>query len=362
MEVNIGAIKMFNTNVTRSEKTIEFFKYRGKLNWNRAAKENGIPSSMLWPTDYMIFMDALFYTLKKSSRRVYLASIREWLLYMRDAKIAHGGDSKDLDEAIERSMKIKSKSYEIKKDSKSKKNEPGKTSSRKEKSVDLVEFFNMTDEIETLLSKSKQEPLTWTEAVFTFIYANLLVGLRPCEWRRAAIEKVEVEVDGVLSICLCLVIYNAKNTNGRGHGVKRHIVLTGLLPYQLNMIKKQLNTIDLYRLEDSFWAYYYNAISAELRRLTRKHLFRPGKCPTYPTLYSTRHQFVANAKFAGFEDDQIAALLGHATDLTASLHYGTIHMGTGGFCVKPIALEVAKIKLVKKQNKNTTAHSQTCRM
>ena len=39
MEVNIGAIKMFNTNVTRSEKTIEFFKYRGKLNWNRAAKE-----------------------------------------------------------------------------------------------------------------------------------------------------------------------------------------------------------------------------------------------------------------------------------------------------------------------------------
>jgi hypothetical protein len=361
---------MFNGNVERTQKTTEFYLYRAELLWERAAKENGVPPSMLSPLDFIKWIDSLFFELAKRSRRVYLASIRTWLLYMQSQNIAHGGDSKALEEAIIKSKEIKSKSYEKEFASKSekkaylksKKKEPGKTSSRKEKSVDLVELFNMEEELEEVYTKSKQQPLTWTEYVFTFIYANILVGLRPCEWRRAYLEIIEVEVDGKLSNHLCLVIYNAKNTNGRSHGEKRHIVLTGMHPHEQNMIKKQLNSIKEYRHDDNSWAYYYNAISAEFRRLTRKYLFRPGKNPTYPTLYSTRHQFVANAKFAGFEDDEIGAMLGHATDLTSSLHYANRHQGTGGFCVKPIALEVAKIKNVKRPNKYAVAYSQACRM
>lgn len=40
---------MFNGNVERTQKTTEFYLYRAELLWERAAKENGVPPSMLSP-------------------------------------------------------------------------------------------------------------------------------------------------------------------------------------------------------------------------------------------------------------------------------------------------------------------------
>lgn len=102
---------MFNSNIQRTQKTNEFYKYRGMLNWFRAARELEIPPELLTPSDFMIWIDSLFFTLRSRSRRVYLASLRTWLNYMRVAEIAHGGNPKDLDEAIEISKQIQSCDY-----------------------------------------------------------------------------------------------------------------------------------------------------------------------------------------------------------------------------------------------------------
>lgn len=49
-----------------------------------------------------------------------------------------------------------------------------------------------------------------------------------------------------------------------------------------------------------------------------------------PTIYSTRHQAVANAKKAGLNPVVIAAMFGHSSIVTASRHYGKSQNGRGG--------------------------------
>lgn len=54
-----------------------------------------------------------------------------------------------------------------------------------------------------------------------------------------------------------------------------------------------------------------------------------------PTIYSTRHQAVANAKEAGLSAVAIAAMFGHSSVITANRHYGKAASGTGGIKVRP---------------------------
>lgn len=54
-----------------------------------------------------------------------------------------------------------------------------------------------------------------------------------------------------------------------------------------------------------------------------------------PTIYSTRHQAVANAKEAGLSAVAIAAMFGHSSVVTANRHYGKAVSGAGGIKVRP---------------------------
>ena len=54
-----------------------------------------------------------------------------------------------------------------------------------------------------------------------------------------------------------------------------------------------------------------------------------------PTIYSTRHQAVANAKDAGLSAVAIAAMFGHSSVITANRHYGKAVSGSGGIKVRP---------------------------
>lgn len=54
-----------------------------------------------------------------------------------------------------------------------------------------------------------------------------------------------------------------------------------------------------------------------------------------PTIYSTRHQAVANAKKEGLNPLVIAAMFGHSSIVTASRHYGKSMHGRGGSSVRP---------------------------
>ena len=90
------------------------------------------------------------------------------------------------------------------------------------------------------------------------------------------------------------------------------------------------------------WDEYYAGISRRLYNIT-KRLFPKNK--KRPSLYSCRHQQIANLKSAGYSLVEIACLSGHLTDVTASEHYGKRRYGNKGANL-PIAnpADLGKIK------------------
>ena len=64
-----------------------------------------------------------------------------------------------------------------------------------------------------------------------------------------------------------------------------------------------------------------------------------------PTIYSTRHQAVANAKEAGMNPVVIAAMFGHSSVVTAARHYGKAVSGTGGSKVRPSEQNINSVLL-----------------
>lgn len=181
-------------------------------------------------------------------------------------------------------------------------------------------------------------PSKWAIPSVAWMAANNIVGLRPIEWKSAHIDVVDGET--------ILVVVNAKNTNGRSHGELRHLNLTKINEAELRLIMRQLHIAGKYNINDATWDRYYNAVRLTIYHMARKVLSNRRK---YPTLYSTRHQFAANAKSANLGKSEIAALMGHAVDTTATMHYGRKKHGSGKFGITPATEEVLRIKVNSKQ-------------
>ena len=65
------------------------------------------------------------------------------------------------------------------------------------------------------------------------------------------------------------------------------------------------------------------------------------------TLYSCRHQCIADLKHNGYQLSEIAAIVGHGNDATATEHYGKKRYGRKrGGLPQPNPNDVAKIKQV----------------
>ena len=62
------------------------------------------------------------------------------------------------------------------------------------------------------------------------------------------------------------------------------------------------------------------------------------------SLYSLRHQFSANAKMSGFTREEIAALMGHVVDDTATVHYAKKRSGHSVCMVMADPEEVKRIR------------------
>ena len=204
-----------------------------------------------------------------------------------------------------------------------------KTSARKQKKVPLKEF-------KMIMKHLARFPSPWGEDLERWIGASLLTGLRPAEWAGASFGVVDGEK--------ALIVMNAKATNGRSHGPTRSILLGGLTDDERSMISAHVdraNEWDQAQQYDKF----YHGVAATLSRVVRK--IWVGR-DTYPTLYSMRHQFAANAKASGFTREEIAALMGHAVDTTATEHYGRKTAGFDMIRVRPDPKDVAKIRAVFK--------------
>lgn len=173
------------------------------------------------------------------------------------------------------------------------------TSAAKIKKVDI----NDLEKIKEFLTTSRS---LWQKRAFLLFELSIHLGLRPIEWNQATIEKVEE--------LTFIRIKNAKNTNGRSNGDSRIIEINPLI---LNDVSNLIDDIALFKEKDSFEHYYDNARVAFNKMM---HKIFPKRKQHY-SLYSARHQFSANQKNIHTKRE-VADLMGHKSEETATLHYG----------------------------------------
>jgi len=214
-----------------------------------------------------------------------------------------------------------------------------RTSAKKQKHLNLKDLKKIDQE----LNKSKS---MWSAPTRLWLRAGILTGLRPIEWKTAKL--IQSEKGAVL------LVQNAKNTNNRANGDERNLNLNHLTSDELSIIKGHLNIVKKFNSDKEDWTNYYQGCSNLLR--TKNKIAFPNR-KKLPTLYSARHQFSANMKASGARPEELAALMGHATDLTAQSTYGKKVNGTRG--VKPDVQEneVDSVRRNKKTEKYFTLNT-----
>lgn len=171
--------------------------------------------------------------------------------------------------------------------------------------------------------------------LFKWLQADRLVGLRPSEWMRAGL----IEVDGLPA----LRVVNAKGTNGRANGVHRTLLLDRLAPVEVKCIGDLLSMLAEMGKEPGYdFQQHLNQLRVYMHAVTRRCL---GTRQRYPSLYSGRHQFVADAKAGQRSHGEIAALVGHSSDATAATHYGRTAKGDAkNIKVSALPSEIATVQ------------------
>jgi len=217
------------------------------------------------------------------------------------------------------------------------------TSSQKKKSVSAFEEQKITEFLRMKLNSSTDSGLN--KQALSFFKAGLFAGLRPCEWETAYL--IESETSEAQLSPPILKVKNAKSTNGRSFGEFRYIGLNALTPQQLLWVKMALSYASnpvTAKGESTTFDTMYESMRKRIY-IANKALFPSKKLSV--TLYSCRHQLIANLKKNGYSLPEIAAIVGHGNDITASEHYGKKVIGIKGGTL-PLAnpWDVAKIKKI----------------
>lgn len=148
-----------------------------------------------------------------------------------------------------------------------------------------------------------------------YLVASVRCGFRPCEWPSA--QRLPCSEDNAL----ILRVANAKHGTLRAHGFHRTLRFLALPEADRAAITRWMETVAA--CEGDAYDTMLSRISDLLYRTTRALWPRRKH---HPTLYTPRHEFSAMAKLV-YERVEVAAMMGHATDLTASVHYGRCRAG-----------------------------------
>lgn len=182
-----------------------------------------------------------------------------------------------------------------------------RTSSRKAKLFDEADRHAIVAEAERIHSR-------YAGDLADCLLAAKRCGLRPAEW--AGTRLVPSDDPAVL----VLRVPNAKADTVRAHGPARTLVFERLPEVERRAVERWVRrisdpTLDAPRL--------IKALGDCLHGITRALWPRRTK---HITLYSARHEFAALAKVR-YRPAEVAALMGHASDVTATDHYGRYRAG-----------------------------------
>lgn len=203
-----------------------------------------------------------------------------------------------------------------------------KTSGKKSKNI-------KNDDLSKILEYLNKNNSKWDEYIKYWLLCGIWCGLRPIEWK-------DSEIITYKTGDLALKIKNAKNTNGRANGDYRILLLTNLTSEQIEIIRKHIYYVKSFSdIGEESYSRFYDDCSSRLNYINKK-LFKNRKKNI--TLYSARHQFSANAKFSDKSKSEVAALMGHSIDETATIHYGKKRYGNNKIGVSPIKEQVNTVK------------------
>lgn len=193
-------------------------------------------------------------------------------------------------------------------------------------------------------------------ALTNCLNASNVTGLRPCEWPTAQFRRSEVPGYEWEMKVRC-----AKADDIRAHGEFRTLRWAHLDAGSVTVI-----TDWIFQARQAEIAGAYETLLSTLRALmllVTSSLF--PKRTTHSTLYTPRHEATARWKAAYVSsattrDERlhglaiVAALLGHASDATATIHYGRPRRGDSGSSRFPIPTadpdEVARVRRIMHQN------------
>ena len=299
----------------------------------------------LTPTTLSHFLAASFSKgqIAQATARSQKAAALYWLAAEAESLVARDADISDYEAAYARIIALPTAQLPRR---------TGVTSSTKLKFFSKQALEDLTRYTETSTKALSAGTL------LAFVRANLLVGLRPAEWFNASFATYLVKSDvsdsnfvlkpdGRLKSVLGLHVGNAKHTHGRANGVSRDILLHDVSPDDLSVIRH------FHGIVRSFSSKYPKGTEVAemakdlfkpLQQTLRKALRRTNQNgASLPTVYSTRHQAVANCKASGMSDREIAAFFGHRSVSTAKTHYGKKAHGWSKTTFRPSPESVAAV-------------------
>lgn len=299
---------MFDDTPTKTNETIAVYIKRAKNLAKRAVQELGLTAGeRLDPRQFVAWLDTLRPSLSRSSWRQYKSSVVCFLERIEDEEAVQALDF--LRELDTQGCVAKT----------------NKTSGSKLKKFSFRDFQRLTDHL-------RNKPGKWHRPLLDWLVCGCLTGLRPQEWVGAGLS----EIDGEKA----LVVKNAKGTNGRSHGPTRTLLLAALSIDEVQTLRNHLERAEMWAGMEQFDD-FYSGCSLTLYYLSRKLWPRRQK---HVTLYSCRHQFTANAKASGFSTAEIAAMMGHRVDTTATKHYGKKVAGNELLRVRALDADVQKVE------------------
>ncbi|MBJ8931593.1 site-specific integrase [Citrobacter freundii] len=188
-----------------------------------------------------------------------------------------------------------------------------------------------------------------------FIKANNVIGLRPVEWQSIGffnyLDKAYISQATAIDNCstLGISINNAKFTSGRSFGPTREMILAGINEDKLswitnfnNLLTKALGNKIGYERDIAAKEYMKSLQKALYDALVKLQIPKEQR----PTIYSTRHQCISNAKKRGLSPIQIAALFGHASIETAKIHYGKKQHGRSAVSIIPSKESINAVEFI----------------
>lgn len=206
-----------------------------------------------------------------------------------------------------------------------------RTSALKQKTFKKADFDKVIAYLQEHVGKHR-----YACTLTIWLKASRLTGLRPSEWEHADLTQI-------YSVP-ALVIRNAKATNGRANGGERTLLLDRITDEELGVVKEMIEMLVGYETEIPF-SKLQKLLGDYMNRATRNCF---GKRQKYPTLYSSRHQFSADAKYSGLSKAEVAALLGQASDETAGIHYARKSSGESAIKIAPLTSEVRTVRIRSK--------------